>query len=493
MVERRNRRTTDTERLYTRLRLRPMILQILKQQTSNLLVLGTLAGLALWGHETDWTFAVRATHASEETSHGGRKPSPTVVAAKPNSPSDKLVNTGDNQVTLPVQNEQELNQTGIRVGRPEQRPMHEEISAHALVTYMQTRTAQLSARVPGAVWSVHCEVGDAVKEDEVLAILDAADVGQAKANFLQALVAADVAQATLDRLKSIGDAVPENRILEIDALYRRAVVERFNAQQALINLGLPIQYEDLVGLSDAERARRVQFLALPERVTRGLDPRTTTANLVPIVAPFNGVVIRRELVVGEIVSPNHSELAVADVSRMWLRLSISKEDALRANVGQKVMFSGAGLHAPVESEITWISTEADSKTRTVEALSVVDNPVLDTDDAAGQRLLKANMFGIAKIRVSERPTAMVVPQKAVQWTGEQHVLFVAHPPVETLPQVASGWTFEMRSVRAGAHSGGMIEIVEGLKNSESIVVDGGHMLKSELQRRAAIKLSQAGR
>jgi hypothetical protein len=73
------------------------------------------------------------------------------------------------------------------------------------------------------------------------------------------------------------------------------------------------------------------------------------------------------------------------------------------------------------------------------------------------------------------------------------VLFVAHPPVETLPQVASGWTFEMRSVRAGAHSDGMIEIVEGLKNSESIVVDGGHMLKSELQRRAAIKLSQAGR
>ncbi len=466
------------------------MLQVLKQQISNLLVLGSLAGLALWGHETDWTFTVHTTDAAETSNHAAHKPRPVAAATSSAGAAAATVTTDATQLSLPVQTEQQLRQTGIHVGRPEQRAMQEEISAHALVTYMQTRTAQLSARVPGAVWSVHCEVGDAVKEDEVLAILDAAEVGQAKAGFLQSLVGADVAEATLNRLKSIGDAVPENRILEVDALYRRAVVERFNAQQALINLGLPIQYEELIGLSDVERARRVQFLGLPERVTRGLDPRSTTANLLPIVAPFDGEVIRRELVVGEIVSPNHSELAVADVSRMWLRLSISKEDALRANEGQKVIFTAAGLHAPIESEISWISTEADPKTRTVEALAVVANPVLDTDDANGQRLLKANMFGIAKIRVSERPTAMVVPQKAVHWNGSEHVLFVAHPPAEVAPEIASGWTFESRTVRTGAQSDGMVEIVDGLASDESVVVDGGRMLQSELQRRAAIKVSR---
>ncbi|MBL8826377.1 MAG: efflux RND transporter periplasmic adaptor subunit [Planctomycetaceae bacterium] len=467
-----------------------MILQLLKQQTSNLLVLGSLAGLALWGHETDWTFSVRATNAAETAVGPTRKSAAANSAAETNSVEKSHDDASDNRLALPVQTEQQLRQTGIVVGRPEQRAMHEEISAHALVTYMQTRTAQLSARVPGAVWSVHCEVGDWVKEDDVLAILDAAEVGQAKANFLQSLVAADVAEATFNRLKSIGDAVPENRVLEVEALFRRAVVERFNAQQALINLGLPIQAEALIGLSDVERARRVQFLGLPDRVTRGLDPRSTTANLLPIVAPFDGEVIRRDLVVGEIVSPNHSELAVADVSRMWLRLSISKEDALRANEGQKVTFSAAGLHVPIESEISWISTEADPKTRTVEALAVVDNPVLDVDDDNGQRLLKANMFGIAKIRVSERPTAIVVPQKAVHWTGSEHVLFVAHPPVDVDPQITSGWTFETRTVRTGAHTAGMIEIVDGLVSEDTIVVEGGRMLQSELQRRAAIKVSR---
>lgn len=460
-----------------------MLIQVAKQQSSNLFVLGTLAGLALWGHATDWTFSF-ASHVQQFAKHGKMQAAANTAHAA-DQPTAASNSPGEQQIAIPAQDERELQRQGIQVGRPEQRPMHEEVTAHGHVTYMQTRTANLSARVPGTVWSVHCEVGDTVGEDEVLAILDAAEVGQAKAAFLQAVVAAEVAVATLERLKSIGDAVPENRIREVDALARQAVVERFNAQQALINLGLPIQYDELVGLTDEQRARRVQFLGLPERVTRGLDPRTTTANLLPIVAPFDGVVIRREMVVGEIVSPNQAELAVADVSRMWIRLNISKEDALRVEVGQPVSFTAGGLHKPVESTISWISTEADAKTRTVEALAVVNNPVVDDDDAQGQRLLKANTFGIAKIRVSEQPTALVVPDKAVHFTGHEHVVFVAHPQLDDPDTEDRRWIFELRTVHVGARQAGQIEITRGLALGDTIVVDGGQMLRSEMQRKVA--------
>ena len=55
------------------------------------------------------------------------------------------------------------------------------------VTYDLTRMARLSARVPGSIFRVFKQVGDPVKAGEVIALVDAAEVGRAKAESLRCL------------------------------------------------------------------------------------------------------------------------------------------------------------------------------------------------------------------------------------------------------------------------------------------------------------------
>ena len=71
------------------------------------------------------------------------------------------------------------------------------------IDYDQTRVAHLSSRVQGTVWRVEEELGHAVKQGDVLALVDAAEVGRAKTEILQAAAQVDVKEKTFER----GDAI----------------------------------------------------------------------------------------------------------------------------------------------------------------------------------------------------------------------------------------------------------------------------------------------
>ena len=222
--------------------------------------------------------------------------------------------------------------------------MTQEVVALGMVTYDQTRLAQLSLRVSGTVWSVQKNVGQPIKKNELLAIIEAREVGQVKAEFLQAVVDAELKTLTLERMESVPNAMSERRIREAEADEREARIRLFNSQQTLVNLGLPIRLEDVANLHDEELVRRVHFLGLPDSVVKKLDPETTTANLIPLLAPFDGVVIGREIVTGELVDPSSgAQIVVADVTHMWIELDVRKEDSSKIRRGQEVIFTVDGM------------------------------------------------------------------------------------------------------------------------------------------------------
>jgi cobalt-zinc-cadmium efflux system membrane fusion protein len=265
---------------------------------------------------------------------------------------------------------------------------------------------------------------------------------------------------------------------EAEAEAREARFRRFNAQQTLINLGLPIRLEQLKGLSDEEMARKLQFLGLPKDVISELDPSTTTANLIPIIVPFDGVVIGREIVTGEVVEPSQPQFVIADVRKMWIMLDVRKEDAFRVALGQDILFETDGVPGDVHCKLTWISTEVDQKTRTVQVRAEVENPLIEpTGGPEGQRRLRANTFGTGRIRVRLQPEAVVVPVNAVQWDGDVNVVFV---PGE------EGKAFVARQVRIGGTTDDYVEILDGINAGEQVVTSGSHLLKSELERRRAL-------
>lgn len=472
------------------------LLKFLASCVPNILVLGTLGLLAFYGHETDWTFlpsqwGKHHAHAHDDAEHGhgdnnaaagageaAHGESAIGVAVEPAQAATDSAAAKD--ADLVHVDSDTHGDSFIEVHPVLDRQMEEYVVAPGAVTYVRNGVAALAARVPGTVWRVEKRLGDTVRQGEILVILDASAVGDAKAAFLESLVDAELKQLTVDRLESAGQAVAGRQLAEARSARRQSLVTRFNAQQALINLGFSIRHEDFEGLSDAERAKKIHFLGLPPEFADSLDRASTSANLIPVVAPFDGVVIKSDVVRGEVVSPERSELAIADVSRMLIRLNINKEDALRVAVGQPIEYVADGIPGTLSCKVNWISTELDDKTRTLQALAEVDNPLVDADgDGISHRLLKANTYGVGRIRVRNQPSAVAVPAMAVQWDGEKHFVFVEEPSDDD----RTAAVYCRRVVLPGTVDDGFVEIIKGLENGERVVVDGSHTLKSEMATR----------
>jgi len=174
--------------------------------------------------------------------------------------------------------------------------------------------------------------------------------------------------------------------------------------------------------------------------------------------------------VGEVIDPAEPIFEVADLSTMWVVLNISKEDAGRVAIGQRVRFRPDGSTDEYESRVAWISTEVNEETRTLEVRAEIPAAaVVGTTPSS----LRANTFGNGRIEVDRRGTALVVPRSSVQWDGSRWVVFV--PAGET--------AFAVRPVSPGVQQGDYVEIVGdfvGDMRPTHVVGAGSHVLKSQI-------------
>jgi membrane fusion protein, heavy metal efflux system len=366
--------------------------------------------------------------------------------------------------------EEAVAKAGVEVAEALEAPLTEAVTANGEVGYDQTRLARLSSRVRGTVWRVDRAVGQPVKKGDVLALVDAAEVGKAKGEFLQAASLAALRATTRDRQEELyrTGSTSEAVIRQARAAQQEAEIRLAAAEQALANLGLPVRAEDIKGLSAREARRRVWSLGLPDAVARSLDPRTATANLLPVTAPLDGVVVAREAVAGEVVDDARTLFVVADTSRMWLTLHVRLEDARYLALGQKVRFRPDGGAGEAEGRLTWVSTAVDPRTRTVQARAELDN-------RAGR--LRASTFGAGRVILREEKEAVVVPGEAVQWEGACHVVFVRD---KNYLDAGAPKVFHTRTVRPGARDGNLTEIIAGVLPGEVVVTRGSGVLRSEL-------------
>ncbi|MGC3970873.1 MAG: efflux RND transporter periplasmic adaptor subunit [Pirellulales bacterium] len=442
------------------------VLKAQKQRVTYVIVSFVLLTILKFGHSTHWSFGLGA-HAAEVTSP---KTSPATVVTE----APPLENVAENNPEIRLA-DQVADQVGIRVEPVTRRKIRHTLTVNGETDYDQDRVAQLSVRVPGHVWKVQKKVGETIRQGDCLAIIDAVEVGEAKTEFLQALVNFELKAKTLERLKRVSNEVAERSLRIAEAEERESRLRMLSAQQKLINLGLPIKLEDMQKCSDDELAARIRTIGLPSEIVAMLDPQTTTANLIPLTAPFDGVVIGRAATVGEMVSPASTQFIVADIERMWITLEVRKEHAGLVRLGQQIDFLADGASASVVGTIDWISTELNEATRTLTVRASVPNPVLEEGAGAGsRRLLKAHTFGIGRVVLRESPHAVAVPTPSVQFDGKRHFVFVRTP---------SGYA--RRDVRLGSAEDGFTEIQDGLIDGDAVVSGGSHVLKAELLMIAA--------
>ena len=175
-----------------------------------------------------------------------------------------------------------------------------------------------------------------------------------------------------------------------------------------------------------------------------------------------GRIVEQRAVVGEVVEQRDALYTVADLSTMWVMMDLRERDLKLVRVGLPVLFTVDGLpgHA-FDGIVSWISNTVDDRTRTVKVRANVPNE---------RGLLRANMFGLARIIVHDNDEVVSIPREAVQTDGCCQLVFVKQD--ETL--------FEPRKVSLGASANGHVEILAGLVPGESVVTVGSFLMKTEI-------------
>lgn len=309
-------------------------------------------------------------------------------------------------------------------------------------------TAQLAARTMGTATEVRAREGECVKRGQLLAQLDEREL-EARRNSAQAAlreteagreeatrgVAAAQAQAellakTLERFVFLRDqrSVSPQEFDEAEARNRSA--------QA--------------GLAAAE-ARRRQAEATYERAQAEARAAETVASYARITAPFDGVVLRRQIDPGTVVAPGMPLFVVEDTSLYQMEVTVDASDARVARLGTQARVRIDPLPGvELTGTIVELEAGADPGTQTVRArITLPRHPAL-----------RSGLFGRAWFRRGERQV-LAVPSASIVERGQLHGVYV----------VDAQQTARFRLVTFGAAIGDKFEVLSGFGAGERYVAE----------------------
>jgi cobalt-zinc-cadmium efflux system membrane fusion protein len=313
------------------------------------------------------------------------------------------------------------------------------------VSYDADYFAEVGPLIAGRIVSVEVGIGDTVKAGQVMAALESAEVGQAQAAYLTARAGVMASQANLRRERELAER-------RVSSVREKELAE---AQAAIEEANL------------AAATQRLRALGLRPEDIKALERSGGWPGRVPLVSPIAGVVLTREVSLGQSVQPAKDAFQVANLSWLWVVLDLFEKDLSFVHKGQKVVLR-TEVHPgkTFPARVAYVGQVIDEKTRTAQVRIKFENQ--DGLFRPGQ-FVTATLMGDPTRSMTE---VLAIPRKAVQTVEGKPLVFVAEP---------DGF-FTKRSVELGISGGGQIEIRSGLAEGERVATDGGFLLKSELLR-----------
>ncbi len=175
---------------------------------------------------------------------------------------------------------------------------------------------------------------------------------------------------------------------------------------------------------------------------------------------IGGTVIGRHLTIGEAVSRESESFVIADLSDVWIDLTVYQRDLDFIKVGNRVTVrSGSGRNSDVGT-ISYVAPVVDEKTRTATARLVLDNK---------EGYWRPGMFVAGSVTVGYYSARISVPSSAIQSYEGEDVVFV---------ETHEG--FVPQTVEIGHTGQGQVEILSGLAVGTRYVSSGGFTIKAEL-------------
>jgi RND family efflux transporter MFP subunit len=251
-------------------------------------------------------------------------------------------------------------------------------------------------------------------------------------------------------------------LLEGKSELQQATVAVEQAIRGFVNLGLQVDLDALRSMSLNQSKVAIRRIGMEQ-----IETINGSENLIAVVAPLEGRVVNRDAVIGEVVDRGSLMFCIADTRSVWLDLRVPAEEASLAKIGLPIRYRPDGSSREHRGEVTWISSDVDPQTRTVRVRAELAN-----DDGE----LRNESFGHGEIVLRDETDAIAVPGSAIQWDGENSLVFVRDAKFfdDERPK------FIARSVRTGVSQDGFTEIIAGVLPGEVVATSGSDVLRAQL-------------
>ena len=334
-----------------------------------------------------------------------------------------------------------LASAGITVETAGPRTLRSILTLPGEVKIRHDSRVHIVPRVAGVAVEIPQNLGASVKQGDLLLVVESRELTEQRSALLSARQRLTTATATYDREAGLWrqKITSEQDYLEAKQGRAEAEIALREADQRLRALGLRDQ--------DLGRANAAAFTRFEIR------------------APFDGVLISRDVAYGESVAADAEVFELANLSGMEAEIAVPAQDLDQVREGQTVTVRAIGSGLTAEGKVSFISSTMGEASRA--AIAHVEFPNPDTRWREG-------LFVEADIVLAMAEVPVAVKSDAIQTFRDWQVVFARY-----------GEQFEVRPLTLGRRDGGWVEVTSGIGAGQRYATDNAFVLKAELGKAGA--------
>lgn len=306
------------------------------------------------------------------------------------------------------------------------------------------RVTHVVARMPGVLREIRKNQGDSVARGEVIAVVDSREFAEAKEEVFKTAHELEFARKALEREERLfkKNISSQASYQAQERAHREAELKHRSARQQLESLGVA------AGAIDA-------LLEKPSGNLTRYELR----------APFDGVLIEKKVANGQAVTADEDLFTLADLSTVWVNVTVYAKDLNAVRVGQEVTIKSDALRAEVKGRILYIGSLVGGEARAATARVVLADP---------ERRWRPGLFVSALVVQEEVTVPVAVKRDGLQKFRDWDVVFVRY-----------GDEFEARPLELGRTEGDWVEVRSGLQAGEKYASTNSFILKADVGKAGA--------
>lgn len=295
------------------------------------------------------------------------------------------------------------------------------------------KSVHVISRVGGIVESVSVNAGDKVRKGQVLASVSSQAIADMRSDLLAAQRRVDLARSTYVREKQLWE-------------------EKISAQQDYL------QAQNDLQTAEIEASRIRQKLSAVGAASQG-------QTRYDIRSPIDGVVTNKQISQGQVISEVDSIFEVADLSTVWVEMTIYAKDINAVKTGQKATVKASAFEAQSLGTISYVGALVGAQSRAAMARVVLNNP---------NRTWLPGLPVNVELTSDEVAVPLAVSVEGLQTLRDWSVVFGRY-----------GEYFEARPLELGRRDNQHVEVLKGLNVGDKYAAGNSFLIKADIGKAGA--------